>query len=174
MFENYCDLFNICMSNNIVLNLGFQVDKGKIPKPAEEKQIKEVVCTTPYKPTDMKSDVCGLDHGLLMDKVISLKKRAKNPLQHTNVISPETMISADDLFSKIPGVCFQAGSSNEAESRDAILKKFHIARKMLKEKYKDKSGDPLCYEVHEIEEGEFNSADDSDDFIDDESTNNER
>lgn len=168
-------MFKNCASNNLVLNLLFQVDKEKIPKLTEEKQIiKKDVSTTPYKPTDMKSDVCGLDHGLLMDKVISLKKKAKNPLQHTNVISPETMISADDLFSKIPGVCFQAGSSNEAESRDAILKKFHIARKMLKEKYKDKSGDAQCYETDEIEEGEFYSADDNDDFIDDEPADNKR
>lgn len=174
MFKNYCDLFKNCASNNLALNLLFQVDKEKIPKLTEEKLIEKDVCTTPYKPTDMKSDVCGLDHGLLMDKVISLKKKAKNPLQHTNVISPETMISADDLFSKIPGVCFQAGSSNEAESRDAILKKFHIARKMLKEKYKDKSGDAQCYEINEIEEGEFYSADDNEDFIDDESADNER
>lgn len=139
----------------------------KIPKLAEEKQIKKDVCTTPYKPIDMKSDVSGLDHALLMDKVIALKKKTKDPLQHTNVISPETVINADDLFSKIPGVCFQAGSSNEVESRDAILKKFHIARKMLKEKYKDKSGDPPCYEVDEIEVREFNSTDGIDDFIDD-------
>lgn len=122
----------------------------------------------------MKSNVSGLDHALLMDKVIALKKNTKNPLQHTNVISPETVVSADDLFSKIPGVCFQAGSSNETESRDVILKKFHIARKMLKERYKDKSGDPQSYEVDEIEVEEFNSVDDSGDFIDDETADNER
>lgn len=122
----------------------------------------------------MKSNVSGLDHALLMDKVTALKKNTKDPLQHTNVISPETMVSADDLFSKIPGVCFQAGSSNETESRDVILKKFHIARKMLKERYNDNSGDPQSYEVDEIEVEEFNSVDDFGDFIDDETADNER
>ena len=142
----------------------------------EEQGIKNDVSmrSTPYKPKDMKNDVCGLDHALLMDKVIALKKKSKDPLQQTNVISPETLISADDLFSKIPGVCFQAGQSNETESRDAILKKFRIQRKMLKEKKSDESGNSVYYDFVEDNEGELNSPEDNSDFIDDETIDDAR
>lgn len=78
----------------------------------------------------MKCDVFGLDHSMLLEKVLALRKKRKNPPQNTAVISPESLNDVNDLFSTIPGVCFKS----EEQSRDDILKQFHLERKLLKEK----------------------------------------
>lgn len=122
----------------------------------------------PEKPPDMKCNIFGLDHDIMMEKVIALKKKVKGPQIKSALISPDSL-KDDDLFEKIPGIRFEADSS----SRNDILKKFQIQRKMLmKKKQIDSSDTNLHYgEETEEDDGEFEVYDE-DDFIDDETEPN--
>lgn len=135
--------------------------KYKTDVPAVVKQ--KTICDILEKPPDMKTDVFGLDHRLLMSKVLAVKKKPNEPQLHSAVISPESLESGD-LFSKIPGTVLQ--TDNE---RDKLLKQFCIERKiLLSKKFSMKDGDNiLCQEESEetepVEEYELEQ-----DFIDEE------
>lgn len=113
------------------------------------------------KPPDMKSDIFGLNHETMMKQVIALKRKPKQTVQQSAVIDPLTMTN-DDLFSKIPGVCFQSDST-----QDDILKKFHTERKLAKRRSIELKNDNSNFVETEDYNPHKNLYVDENDFIED-------
>lgn len=124
----------------------------------------------PENPSDMKSDVFGLNRDAMLEKIVASKKKVKQ-VQQSAIITQE-MLETGDLFSKIPGVCFEADNT-----REKILKQFQVGRKMLmKNKTASKlSGDDFQdnYENQEdYIESEQNSHEE--DYVEEDITNDSK
>jgi len=127
-------------------------------------------CTAdPEKPVDMKCDIFGLDHDIMMEKVIALKKKVKGPRTKSALILPDSL--KDDLFENIPGIRFEADSS----SRDDILKQFQVQRRMLmKQKKINLCDNNQHYEDTQDDDDNVQYETYEEDFIDDEADNSHR
>ncbi|GFR29485.1 uncharacterized protein TNCT_258281 [Trichonephila clavata] len=77
------------------------------------------------RPADMKTDVFGLKHDVLMSKVNASRKKNTGPKDSHVILSPE-WDEKGDLFSKIPGTSIHSESD-----RAALLKQFLVERKKL-------------------------------------------
>ncbi|XP_035225330.1 uncharacterized protein LOC118197881 [Stegodyphus dumicola] len=115
----------------------------KVEEKASENNISKKSNSVPQNPTDMKSNVFGLQHDILMDRVIASKKKSKFPTLPTAVVSTENFPN-NDLFSKIPGTAFQADID-----RKNLIKQFHIERKVLKKHFENKDENPLHFQAED-------------------------
>lgn len=82
--------------------------------------------TVPVRPSDMKTDVFGLDHDILMNK-INTSRNKSTALKNNNVILSPEWDENGDLFSKIPGTSIHSESD-----RASLFKQFLIERKKLR------------------------------------------
>ncbi|KAG8187804.1 hypothetical protein JTE90_025842 [Oedothorax gibbosus] len=105
-----------------------RVKPPKFPPVDPPKKTVETDLSSPKRPPDMKTDLFGIDQKKLMDTVIAMKSKPKaTPSNHvivTSIGDPNA-----DIFSQVPGTPF-----GQDETREEQLKKFHIARKKLRNK----------------------------------------
>ncbi|PRD33150.1 UNVERIFIED_CONTAM: hypothetical protein NCL1_18309 [Trichonephila clavipes] len=98
--------------------------KGEVPvKVSHDDSIENKTELT--RPANMKTDVFGLKHDVLMDKVNASRNKNTGLKDSHVIISPE-WDEKGDLFSKIPGTSIHSESD-----RAALLKQFLIERKKL-------------------------------------------
>lgn len=118
-------------------------------------------------PPEMKSDVFGLKHDVMMEKVLASKKKAKEP-QQSAVITPQ-MLEDGDVFSTIPGICFQPDTT-----REEILQKFQIDRKkrMQNRSIKIRAEDFKNREEEGVDDFEPDRNIFGEDFVEEDSTDN--
>ncbi|XP_015920821.1 uncharacterized protein [Parasteatoda tepidariorum] len=112
--------------------LVFRVNKKSNTDENKELEVKKVEPPNiSHRPSDMKSDVFGLKHNDIMNKIFASKGRIKS-LENSAVISSEFFPSAE-LFDKIPGTTLESSGID----RSKVLKQFQIERKIAK--YKNRS-----------------------------------